>query len=161
MNKQYTIYIHRNKVNNKAYIGQTCQRVEKRWQNGTHYESCQLFYRAIQKYGWDGFEHIIWATGLTLEEANHMEKLLIAFFDTANPALGYNLRAGGNNSKQARASVLKRCKPVYCVELDRTFESAKQAQDELGASAAHIGECCKGKRKTAGGYHWKYPEGVM
>ena len=22
----------------------------------------------------------------------------------------------------------------------------------------HIGSCCKGKRDTAGGYHWKYAD---
>lgn len=27
----FTIYMHRNKINNKVYIGQTCQAPEKRW----------------------------------------------------------------------------------------------------------------------------------
>jgi hypothetical protein len=48
------------------------------------------------------------------------------------------------------------CKKVYCVELDRVFESAKLASIQLGVSDSNIAKCCKGKNKTTGGYHWKY-----
>lgn len=95
----FTVYIHRNKINNKAYIGQTCQVPERRWERGLHYVCSTHFYRAIQKYGWDNFEHIIFATNLTQKQANDMEKLLIAFFNTTNQKYGYNLRSGGENSK--------------------------------------------------------------
>lgn len=47
-------------------------------------------------------------------------------------------------------------KPVYCVELDRTFWGAKEAHDVLGVNAECICKCCKGKRETSGGYHWMY-----
>ena len=63
----YTIYIHRNKINNKLYIGQTCQTPEKRWDNGRGYKTSERFYNAIQKYGWNNFEHIILYTNLSLE----------------------------------------------------------------------------------------------
>ena len=46
-------------------------------------------------------------------------------------------------------------KPVYCVELDRVFESGAQAAKELGLNAGNISSCCKGRIKTCGGYHWK------
>ena len=52
----------------------------------------------------------------------------------------------------------KRSKPVYCIELDRVFNGATQAARELGLNNSHICKCCKGKYKTAGGYHWKYAE---
>ena len=29
---------------------------------------------------------------------------------------------------------------------------------ELGINHAHISDCCQGKRKTAGGFIWKYAE---
>ena len=36
--KLYCIYMHKNKVNNKVYIGQTCQSPERRWgKNGINY----------------------------------------------------------------------------------------------------------------------------
>lgn len=31
-------------------------------------------------------------------------------------------------------------------------------QRQLEINASHISECCKGKRKSAGGYIWKYYE---
>ena len=49
-------------------------------------------------------------------------------------------------------------KPVYCVELDRTFDGAAQAGRELGLCSNNITSYCKGIRKTVGGYHWKYAE---
>lgn len=35
----YTVYLHRNLKNQKVYIGQTCQSVQKRWNNGKGYIS--------------------------------------------------------------------------------------------------------------------------
>ena len=64
----------------------------------------------------------------------------------------HNINYGGHNEKVAR----KHCKKVYCVELDKVFESAKSAAIQLGLSGSNIAKCCKGKYKTTGGYHWKY-----
>lgn len=101
--KKWCVYIHRNMINNKAYIGITSQNTNERWGvDGKEY--CRgtqpRFQNAIQKYGWENFEHIIWADGLTEEEANHLEILLIAMFKTnccryKNPSYGYNLTDGG------------------------------------------------------------------
>ena len=53
MQKLYAIYIHKNKINNKVYVGQTCQRhVNFRWgHNGNHYKDQPKFFKAIKKYG--------------------------------------------------------------------------------------------------------------
>ena len=103
-NKNYTIYMHKNKINGKMYIGQTCQKVEYRWENGTKYDQCPVFYRAIQKYGWDNFEHIILKENLTLEEANYWEEYYISYYHTwvDDPQCnGYNLQKGGSNREIA------------------------------------------------------------
>lgn len=47
-------------------------------------------------------------------------------------------------------------KPVYCVELNRIFWGAKEAWMELGINRSSICAVCKGQRKLAGGYHWRY-----
>lgn len=47
-------------------------------------------------------------------------------------------------------------KKVYCVELNIVFDCAKSATLKLGVNNADIGKACKGKLKTAGGYHWRY-----
>ena len=91
----WCVYIHTNKINNKAYIGITSNKPEVRWKNGEGYKDCSYFYNAIQKYGWDNFEHIIWMSSLTKNDAYKIEKLLIALFDTTNHASGYNLSIGG------------------------------------------------------------------
>lgn len=41
-------------------------------------------------------------------------------------------------------------------EFIRKWDSAMDAQRELGIKQGGIRECCKGKRKTAGGYIWRY-----
>lgn len=102
--KHWRVYIHKNKVNNKAYIGITSQNPKDRWgSNGYRYreDDHQVFYRAIKKYGWDNFEHIIWAENLSEKEAKHCEKLLIALFKTnctkyRTPEFGYNMTDGGD-----------------------------------------------------------------
>ena len=108
----YTVYIHYNKINNKSYIGLTsAQPPSKRWGSGGSHYSGQFFYRAINKYGWDNFEHIIWATNLTYEEANHLEFLLIQLFHTDQRQYGYNIDKGGNSigkhSEETRRKISK------------------------------------------------------
>lgn len=82
MNNTYCVYIHLNKINNKSYIGITCQNPLIRWQGGRHYKTCPHFNRAIQKYGWNNFEHFIFQDNLTQQKANDIERLLIKLFNT-------------------------------------------------------------------------------
>lgn len=91
----WCVYMHENRANGKKYIGITSQKPTRRWQNGQHYENCAAFFRAIQKYGWNGFRHEILYTELTQAEAERLEVELIAKYQTQDPAKGYNLAAGG------------------------------------------------------------------
>lgn len=47
-------------------------------------------------------------------------------------------------------------KAVYCVELDKVYESQSAAAKELGLWQGNIGKCCNGIWETTGGYHWKF-----
>lgn len=94
-NGPYCVYVHINKVNGKMYVGQTCKKPEYRWQNGKGYAHCACFYNAIQKYGWDRFDHEIIASNLTYNEADNFEKILIQQLKTTDSRYGYNLDSGG------------------------------------------------------------------
>ena len=93
----YTVYQHKNKINGKIYIGITSQKPEDRWgSQGCNYKSSPHFYSAIQKYGWNNFEHNILFTELTKEEACLKEQELIKQFDSMNREHGYNSTSGGD-----------------------------------------------------------------
>lgn len=92
----YSVYIHRNKVNNKVYIGITKQKPSHRWgKDGNGYKQHKYFYQAIQKYGWDNFEHIILYNNIAPEEAYLLEQQLIQKYHSNDRKYGYNLSIGG------------------------------------------------------------------
>jgi len=93
--RDYSIYMHTNKQNGKVYIGQTRTSLKERWKNGNGYNNQVSFCGAIKKYGWDGFDHTLVETGLTKEEAEHLENFYIDFFECCDNRYGYNLRSGG------------------------------------------------------------------
>lgn len=92
----YTVYKHTS-PSSKVYIGVTCQKPEHRWNSGYGYARQPRFYRAIQKYGWENFNHEIIAKDLTEEEACRMEIELIANYQSNMPEFGYNLSSGGES----------------------------------------------------------------
>ena len=47
-------------------------------------------------------------------------------------------------------------KQVLCIELNKIFGSTMEIEKELGINNSSISACCRGERKSAGGYHWKY-----
>lgn len=95
--KKWVVYVHTNKINDKKYIGQTSQSLEDRSGNdGIGYKKSPHFWKAIQKYGWDNFEHEIVAFELEKAEANKLEKKLIKEFKTQDSRYGYNLTVGGD-----------------------------------------------------------------
>lgn len=95
--RNYTVYMHVCKENGKTYVGITRINAKRRWGgNGYRYQG-QIFYRAIQKYGWDNFEHIILFKNKTKEEAEELEKLYIKVLLSNNREFGYNIDNGGNS----------------------------------------------------------------
>lgn len=51
-----------------------------------------------------------------------------------------------------------RCKKVLCIETNEIFDSLPEAAKAKNVSSSCICNCCNGKAKTCGGYHWKYYE---
>ena len=57
---------------------------------------------------------------------------------------------------QKKASKARKI-PVKCIEINIIYDSASDAAKAVNlAGPSHITAVCRGKRKTAGGYHWTY-----
>jgi predicted GIY-YIG superfamily endonuclease len=80
--------------NNKVYVGITSN-IKNRWAgNGYYYHlSDTIFSRALKKYGWDSFEHVVLYTNLSKEEAVAKEIELIKYYKSIN--MSYNTTDGG------------------------------------------------------------------
>lgn len=120
--RDYKVYVHINKTNGKKYVGITKQDAKKRWQNGYGYynrNKTNYFWNAIQKHGWDGFEHIIIEENLTHEEANRKERYYISLYNSSNSDYGYNLTLGGNGflgqtrSEETKSKIRKTVAEYY------------------------------------------------
>lgn len=89
------IYVHINKNDGKAYVGQTWQNIERRWRKTSKayysYKTTLVFYRALKAHGWDAFESKILCECTTQEEMNRMEEFYIKQYNSLAPN-GYNLR---------------------------------------------------------------------
>ena len=169
---KYIIYIHKNKINGKVYIGQTCETLARRARGGYGYKGCPYFYNAIQEYGWDNFEHFILEENLTSSEADAREIFWIKAFDSINPEKGYNIQCGGKKvSFKGRES--NRKKRVICKETGEIFNSLTEAALWSGMrkeSASNITAQIKGQKASAGKHpitkeplHWYFegdPEGA-
>ena len=78
------------------YIGITTQKPHRRWgKDGNGYKQNRYFYNAIQKYGWDNFEHIIMFENLKPKDAYKKEQDLIALYKSNTKEYGYNRSIGG------------------------------------------------------------------
>lgn len=90
------------------YVGIT-NNVKRRFkQNGIEYKD-SLFGKAIRKYGWNEFEHIILESGITKREAQYLEQLYIICLDAKVPG-GYNLTNGGESNAGHKMSAESKMK---------------------------------------------------
>lgn len=88
------LYMHKNKINGKVYIGKAVD-VQNRWaNNGAKYKTCPRFWSAISSYGWDNFEHIILEEKVQDDEIDEKEMAYIKKYNSLYPN-GYNLAKGG------------------------------------------------------------------
>lgn len=100
------IYLITNRVTGKRYVGQTIHEdIETRWNQ--HRRVCENMLgrhicAAYKKYGVQNFEFTIICVCFD-EACNELEENYITKFNTLAPN-GYNLRAGGNNSKHSEES---------------------------------------------------------
>ena len=60
-----------------------------------------------------------------------------------------------SEAQKGHVSKFRNTTPVLCVETNKTYECAAEAQKEINTTISIL-EVCKGNRKTAGGYHWQF-----
>ena len=209
------IYLIRNKVNGKCYIGQTIGkggfggRYKHNLAKNTHNQHLK---NSIQKYGIENFEIIEeFDVAYSKEELNKLEYMYVKIYDLINPKYGYNKKEGGGNNrlseetkqkisnslvekmggennpmygkhrfgeespcwgrvvseeqKQRQSEVMKgkykgsknpRAKAVWCKELQEVRLCGADWAIELNLNKSALIGCCRGRRKSTGGYHFRY-----
>lgn len=131
MEKKWRVYAHVNKLNGKKYVGITSKpKPEDRWKNGCGYKENTHFRSAIQKYGWDSFDHIILCDGLSEKVAKEMEIALIAWWGTMNNSKGYNMTAGGDGTVGAYPSEESRRKHAISSMRENLSEETLRKRSE-------------------------------
>lgn len=141
----FFVYVHTCKVNGKRYVGITQQRsAERRWRpDGSGYNNCPRFWNAIQKYGWDNFDHEIIAEDLTEEIACSWEISLIALYRSNQPKYGYNIAEGGKYSKlspETRKKLSEQMKGKYCGKKNPNYGNHKLAGKNNPRYGTHLSE---------------------
>ena len=126
------IYKITNKINGKAYIGQTIQDVEKRWRR--HCSNCEnksAISKAIKKYGKDNFTFEVIEENIdNIELLNSLEVHYISVLNTMYPS-GYNLMLGGDNrtlsdETRKKMSEAKKEKPMSDEHKQKIREGIKK-----------------------------------
>lgn len=97
------IYIIRNTINNKVYIGQTRTSVEQRWKEHLRHAQYgkQIINRAMKKYGVDKF-YIEMLETCDLEDLDYKEMYYIELYNSTDKSKGYNASIGGNTPRFKR-----------------------------------------------------------
>lgn len=98
------LYCHTNLTNGKKYWGTTTKiNPEDRWKSGKGYSQKNkngkytYFHYAIQKYGWDNFQHDIVTYCLDKETLDAAEIYWIKATRSNEIEFGYNMQNGGNS----------------------------------------------------------------
>lgn len=110
------VYLARNKVNGKTYVGVTKKTLSQRkaghlWLARQTATKHTVFARAISKHGCDAFEFTVLVEGITIEDAMRFERQSIADLKPS-----YNVAAGGRgptgivwtDARRARMSAIPR-----------------------------------------------------
>lgn len=101
------IYLIRNTVNGKCYVGLTTRHSHQRIHNHLSGHGNRLIYNDVQKYGKDAFEYKILHEGVTPELLPQFEVQAIEEYNAFHPN-GYNLQTGGSRGYVASEESLTR-----------------------------------------------------
>lgn len=122
------------------------------------------------------------------KELNDLEIFYIEKYKTTNSNFGYNIERGGIGGGRMSEETKKKIseankgntvmvgrkltdewkkhlseaqphkKKVLCIETNIIYDSFAEASRQTGLNRTKIVSCCTGKRKSTGGYHFKYAD---
>ena len=167
LEKKFTIYLRRNLMNDKCYVGQTCNfnGRKKQWRCLKYTYTNKYIDEDRLKFGLDAWSVEVLATTDNQEDAWEIEQRFIKDYNTIWPN-GYNLAKGGGgrsckHSEKAKQKMsdAKPKKQVYQYTLDGELVKIWPSTAECGRNgfnSGHISQCCNGKKKKYKGYRWSY-----
>lgn len=142
--RTYSIYIIRNTVNNKVYIGQTCQSVQERFcqhlkPSTSKQRGSYKIYNAMKKYGRDKFYVETLENGIKESEIDRKEIEYIEKFNSFEN--GYNSTPGGDGKTISKIRDIETFRILYYGGVDlkdiaKKFnvhvETVKRTAESLG-----------------------------
>ena len=179
------IYIVECLINKLLYVGQTVNKIEKRWKkhinDSNRNTDNTYFHNALRKYGSENFKvHVIPLKILNRDELNRLEMEFISLFNTTNRMCGYNISLGGtfnvsllpevrnkisknncmhvqeNRVKNQSSQLKKAVKSISLTGIVNFFPSTCEAARYLKLSQGNIVNVLKGRNKTVKGYSFSY-----
>jgi len=126
------IYMLKNLITNKVYIGKTSVSIENRIKR--HFKSAEnnsnlYIHRAIRKYGKENFEFKQLDTATNLKELSQKEKYWIEYYKSYEKENGYNLTKGGEGGALV-GEALERMK-LHMKGKKPSLETLKKRSDAL------------------------------
>lgn len=136
------IYMTRNKINGKLYIGQHKRTmditdIDDSWYLG----SGKLLKKAIQKYGEENFERTILYECKSADELNYMEEVFIGYYNAVDDEQFYNIAKGGSGTgglkfseesiEKMRKSHIGQSRPMSEEQKKKLSEIAKNRSEEI------------------------------
>lgn len=89
--KTFYVYMYTS-PSGKHYVGRTCNsQTVRAGSNGDNYKGCTVFWRAIQKYGWENFKYEVLEDDIPSNEIDKRECYWISYYHSSANENGYNL----------------------------------------------------------------------
>lgn len=153
------IYIIKNTINNKVYIGQTIQDVKRRFNQHLQLKtvsSKQLIFKAVKKYGKENFYYEVLAENIdNYEEMNLLEENFIETHGSVYPG-GYNLCPGGQ--KWRRKPKLSDAESFLLAKEYGEGSSSRELSEKYGLNKTSILESLKKNGTPLRGKNHKLPD---
>lgn len=170
------VYMWRNKVNGKLYVG-VARKFRKRtkehkWAsfNKNRKDYDYPLHSSIRKYGIENFEICILEKNLSHDEIGDKEDFYIEKYDTLKKnEKGYNIATSGGSynplagktpeekreiskkkSESQKGEKNHNSRKVICITTGEIFDCITQVNEKYGVNHQNISACCNEKRESAG-----------